>query len=60
MIFLLLLVLLVLAFEVWMIINAIQNRELSDTAKLLWLLGMVFIHPFVAIAYYFMVYRKSA
>lgn len=60
MIFVLLLVLLILAFEVWMIVDAIRNQALSDNEKLLWLLGMVFIHPFVAIAYYFMVYRKSA
>lgn len=45
--------LLVLAFEVWMFVDAIRNPRLSDNEKLLWCLGIIFIHPFVAIIYYF-------
>jgi hypothetical protein len=49
----------VLVFEVWMFVNAILNKDLSDTRKLLWVVGMLFIHPFVAIAYYFTDYQKT-
>ena len=55
---LILLVLIVLIFEVWMFVDAIQNPELTQTDRLLWCLGMVFIHPIVAIAYYFVVFSK--
>lgn len=43
----------VLAFEVWMFVDAVQNRRLTSEERILWCLGMLFIHPFVAIAYYF-------
>jgi len=43
----------VLAFEIWMFIDAINNQNLSHDERFLWLLGMLFLHPFVAIAYYF-------
>jgi len=43
----------ILAFEVWMFVDALRNPRLSDSEKLLWCLGMLFIHPFVAIVYYF-------
>jgi hypothetical protein len=57
-IFLILLVVLILAFEVWMFVDAVTNRTLSDAAKLLWCLGMLIVHPIVAIVYYFVVYSK--
>lgn len=47
------LVLAVLAFEVFMFVDAIRNPRLTDTEKILWCLGMIFIHPIVAIVYYF-------
>jgi hypothetical protein len=50
----------ILAFEVWMFVDAIMNDRLDDTQKLLWCVGMVLIHPFVAIAYYVVVYTKRS
>ena len=47
------LIILVLGFEVAMFIDAIYNNGISKTGRILWLVGMVFIHPFVAIAYFF-------
>ncbi|HEY5266868.1 MAG TPA: hypothetical protein VIJ40_08655 [Acidimicrobiales bacterium] len=47
----------VLAFEILVIINAIQNVTLSATANAWWIVGMFLVHPFVAIAYYFMEYK---
>ena len=44
---------LILAFEVWMFVDVIRNDQIAQERKLLWLIGMVLIHPFVAIAYYF-------
>lgn len=43
----------VLAFEVWMFIDAYQNPRLTSNEKILWMVGMVLIHPFIAIIYYF-------
>jgi hypothetical protein len=53
-----LVLLVVLAFEVTMFISAVKNPNITNEAKILWLIGMVFIHPFVAIAYYFTDYKK--
>jgi hypothetical protein len=43
----------VLAFEIWMFVDAARNPRLSDKGRLLWCLGMLLVHPFVAIFYYF-------
>ena len=50
--------LLVLAFEIWMIVDAALNKKLSDKAKAWWIVGMFIIHPFVAIIYFFTDHRK--
>jgi hypothetical protein len=50
--------LLILAFEVWMIVDAAINKKLSDKAKAWWIVGMIIVHPFVAIAYFFTDRRK--
>jgi hypothetical protein len=55
---LLVIALLFFAFEVWMIIDAAINREITDKAKAWWIIGMLIIHPFVAIAYFFTDHRK--
>ncbi|HEX7633589.1 MAG TPA: hypothetical protein VF401_04685 [Candidatus Saccharimonadales bacterium] len=51
--------LVVLVFEIYMLINAIQNTRISQNAKILWIVGMLLIHPIVAIAYYFTDYKKA-
>ena len=48
----------IVGFEIWMFVDAIRNPRLTDSQRLLWCLGMLFIHPFVAIAYYFLEYNK--
>ena len=48
---------LVLAFEIWIFIDALRNPKLDNTTRLLWLIGMVLIHPIVAILYFFTVRR---
>lgn len=48
------LVLLILVFEIWMLVDLIKNNNLTTETKLLWALGMLLLHPFVAIAYYFL------
>jgi hypothetical protein len=55
-----LILLIIFIFEVVMFINAILNKKISDTAKILWIIGMLIIHPFVAIAYYFTDYKKQS
>lgn len=54
---LILLFLVVLAFEIVMFVHAVRNRNLKPGDKLLWLVGMLLIHLFVAVAYYFRHYR---
>lgn len=49
---------LILAFEIWMIVDAALNKEVTDKAKTWWIIGMFVIHPFVAIAYFFTDHRK--
>ena len=51
--------LLLFAFEVWMIVDAAINKKLSDKAEIWWIIGMLIIHPFVAIAYFFTGHRQS-
>jgi hypothetical protein len=46
------------AFEIWMIVDAALNKKISDKAKAWWIVGMLLIHPFVAIAYFFTDHRK--
>jgi hypothetical protein len=46
------------AFEIWMIVDAAINKEITDRAKAWWIIGMFIIHPFVAIAYFFTDHRK--
>jgi hypothetical protein len=53
------LVLLILAFEIWMFINVMRNNRISQQRRLLWAIGIVLIHPFVAIAYYFTDFRTN-
>jgi hypothetical protein len=50
--------LLIAAFEIWMIVDAALNKRISDKAKVWWIIGMVIVHPFVAIAYFFTDHRK--
>jgi hypothetical protein len=50
---------LVLVFEIAMLINAIRNKHITSNAKVLWIVGMFILHPFVAIAYFFTDYKKT-
>lgn len=49
---------LLLAFEIWMIVDAAINKKLSDKAKAWWIIGMLLVHPFVAVVYFFTDRRK--
>ena len=43
----------VLAFEIWMFVDLIQNTRLTTESKVLWAVGMFLFHPFIAIIYFF-------
>jgi hypothetical protein len=45
--------LLVLIFWIWMLIDAIQNKGLTDGEKIGWVLAIVFLHIIGALLYYF-------
>ena len=49
-----------LYFEVWMFVHAFRNHSLTDNERILWCIGMLLIHPFVAVAYYILVYSKGS
>jgi hypothetical protein len=49
---------LLFAFETWMIVDVAINKKITDKAKAWWIIGMLIIHPFVAIAYFFTDHRK--
>ena len=55
----LIVLLIVLIFEILMLISAIQNKHITTDRRVLWIVGMFLIHPFVAIAYYFTDYKKT-
>jgi len=50
---------LIAVFEVWMLVDVAINKKISDKAKTWWVIGMVAIHPVVAIVYFFTDRRKS-
>jgi hypothetical protein len=52
--------LIISVFEIVMFINAILNKFINGGRKALWIIGMLLIHPFVAIAYYFTDYKKRS
>lgn len=52
-----LILLAIFVFEVAMFISVIRNQRITGNTKALWILGMLLIHPFVAIGYYFTDYR---
>jgi hypothetical protein len=43
--------LLILAFEVWMLVDVLAYRKVPARSRLWWVVGMFLIHPFVAMAY---------
>ena len=45
--------LLVLAFWIWMLIDAIQNKGLTDGEKIGWVLAIVFLHIIGSVALFF-------
>lgn len=48
----------VLVFEVLMFLDVLKNRRLSDTEKVLWVLGMFLLHPVIAIVYYYVAHSR--
>lgn len=49
----------VLAFEIIMLVDAIKNPRITTDRRVLWIVGMLLIHPIVAIVYYFTDYKKA-
>ncbi len=49
----------IVAFEIWMFVSVIRNKGISDSTRVLWILGMLLIHPLVAMFYYVSDYKKG-
>jgi len=49
---------LILIFEIKMFIAILKNPELTEIEKAIWCVAMLLIHPFVALAYYFIEHQK--
>lgn len=43
----------ILAFEISMLIDVIRNDQINSNTRTFWIVGMLLIHPIVAIFYYF-------
>jgi hypothetical protein len=52
--------LLLLAFWVWMLIDCIRNRHLSDNERVVWTLVIVFTHALGALIYLLAGRNKAA
>jgi hypothetical protein len=52
------LVLAALAFWIWMLISAVQNKGLTEGEKIAWVLILIFIHVLGAILYFFIGHPK--
>lgn len=50
---------LILLFEIWMLVHVVQNEGIPNNTKVLWVVGMFLIHPFVAIGYLLTDYKKA-
>jgi len=48
----------ILIFWIWMLIDAIQNKGLSDGEKIGWVLAIVFLHIIGSILYFFIGHPK--
>lgn len=53
------LALLILVFWIWMLVHAITNKGLTDTEKLIWVLVIIFLHPFLGALLYFFLGRPK-
>ena len=47
-------------FWIWMLIDALRNKGLSDMEKLVWVLVIVFLHFLGALIYFFVARSKPA
>ncbi len=50
--------LMVFVFWIWMLIDAIQNKGLTEGEKICWVLAVVFLHLIGAVLYYFIGHPK--
>jgi len=50
--------LIILIFEITMVVDAWRNPKLNANQRALWIVGMFFIHPFVAIFYFFSAHSR--
>jgi hypothetical protein len=48
------------AFWVWMLIDALRNKALTDNEKLVWVLVIVFLHFLGALIYFFVARSRPA
>lgn len=54
----LILIVLFMVFWIWMLIDAIQNKGLTDGEKVGWVLAIVFLHILGSILYFFIGHPK--
>jgi hypothetical protein len=45
-------------FWIWMLVSAIQNKGLTDTEKVVWVLVVIFLHFLGALLYLFLGHPK--
>lgn len=52
-------IVLVFAFEIWMLVECLNDKKLKTYEKVWWVVGMFLVHPFVAIAYFIVSRTRS-
>jgi hypothetical protein len=57
--FILPIVLLTTVFWIWMLISAIQNKGLTDTERICWVLAIFFLHVLGALLYLVIAHGKQ-
>lgn len=51
---------LILAFEVWMLIDVLAYRKVPAKSRVWWVVGMFLIHPFATVPYFLVRSRYKA
>lgn len=49
----------ILVFDILMLLHVVGNPAITTQAKIWWVIGMMVLHPIVAVIYYFTDYKKK-
>ncbi len=47
-----------LFMEIYLFVHAMRNPKITTTARWMWGIGMLLVHPFVSVIYFFTDYQR--